>query len=92
MDEKPIGKGPDAAHEARVHEAFDHLSSTLGDRAEGPAGDALAKVREAAARRDAEAARAGLTSVQEEHGWLWEEMTRHPRVAALIDELALWGF
>ncbi len=92
MDEKPPGKRPDEGHEARVHEAFDDLSSTLGDRAEGPAADALARVREAASRRDAEAARAELTAVQEEHGWLWEEMTRHPRVASLIDELALWGF
>ena len=33
-----------------------------------------------------------LAAVREHHGWLWEEMTRHPRVAALIDELALWGF
>ena len=34
----------------------------------------------------------GLAAVREQHGWLWEEMTRHPRVASLIDELALWGF
>ncbi|MEO6323158.1 MAG: hypothetical protein ABIT01_03420 [Thermoanaerobaculia bacterium] len=91
MDEKPPGERLDDGHEARVHEAFDHLSSTLGDRAEGPARDALARVRLAAANRDAEAAREGLTAVQEDHGWLYEEMTRHPRVAALIDELALWG-
>ena len=88
----PTGKPPDDGHEARVNDAFDELSSKLGDRAEGPAGDALARVREAATRRDAEAARAGLTAVQVEHGWLWEEMTQHPRVASLIDELALWGF
>ncbi len=31
-------------------------------------------------------------AVREKHGWLWEEMTRHSRVASLIDELALQGF
>ena len=80
------------AHEERVHGAFDDLEARLGDRADESARGALAQLRDAAARRDAEGARKGLAAVREQHGWLWEEMTRHPRVASLIDELALWGF
>jgi hypothetical protein len=83
---------PEKAHEERVHGAFDDLESRLGDRADDSAKGALSKLREAAARRDADATRQGLASVREQHGWLWEEMSRHPRVASLIDELALWGF
>ncbi len=83
---------PGEAHEKRVHGAFDDLEARLGDRADADAKGALSQVREAAARRDAEAARQGLAVVRARHGWLWEEMSRHPRVASLIDELALWGF
>ena len=79
-------------HQERVHGAFDDLESKLGNRAAGDAKQALDQVRAAAARKDAGAARESLSAVREQHGWLWEEMTRHPRVAALIDELALWGF
>lgn len=91
MDSKkpdPSGSDP---HEARVHEAFDHLENGLGERAGEDAREALARVREAAARRDAEGAQRGLQAVKENHGWLWEEMSIHPRVRALIDELSLWG-
>lgn len=89
---KPPEERPDPAHEERVHGAFADLEARLGDRADASAKGALSQLREAAVRRDAEAARQGLANVQEHHGWLWEEMTRHPRVASLIDELALWGF
>jgi hypothetical protein len=88
----PSDDKPGEGHEQRVHGAFDDLESRLGDRADASAKGALSRLREAAARRDAEATRQGLASVREEHGWLWEEMTRHPRIASLIDELALWGF
>ena len=88
----PPDERPDQAHEERVRGAFDDLEARLGDRADISAKEALSRLREAAARRDAEATRQGLASVREQQGWLWEEMTRHPRVASLIDELALWGF
>ena len=83
---------PGDTHEERVHGAFDDLEARIGDRADASAKVALSDLRQAAARRDAQAARQGLAAVREHHGWLWEEMTRHPRVAARIDELALWGF
>jgi hypothetical protein len=83
---------PGPAHEERVHGAFDDLEAKIGDRADASAKGALSELRQAAARGDREAARQGLAAVREQHGWLWEEMTSHPRVAALIDELALWGF
>jgi hypothetical protein len=30
--------------------------------------------------------------VKDRHGWLYEELVKHPGLAAVIDELALWGF
>jgi hypothetical protein len=29
--------------------------------------------------------------MKKSHGWLWAELTAHPRVAELIDKLALMG-
>lgn len=82
--------GPE--HEARVRDAFEDLKGRLGDRADEAARDALEKVQAAAERKDAGATLKQLEAVREHHGWLWEEMSRHPRVASLIDELSLWGF
>ena len=35
--------------------------------------------------------KAHLAAMKESHGWLWTELTAHPRVAELIDKLALMG-
>jgi len=32
-----------------------------------------------------------LHAVKEEHGWLFEEMAKHPDLAALVNELARLG-
>lgn len=85
--EKPDGNG----HEKRVHEAFESFRTDLGDRA-GDVDAPLEKLKEAAARNDVDEARGRLAEVKEQHGWLYEEMAKHPKLAALIDELALWGF
>ena len=87
--EKPE-EGP--SHEERVQGAFDSLHESLGPRVGPQERETLDVVREAALRRDAGSVREGLEAVRERHGWLWEEMAKHPQVAALIDELALWGF
>ncbi len=89
-EEKP--PAPDDTHAERVGAAFDDLSSRLGERLGAEERGAVDGLREAAARKDAEAARARLTDVKERHGWLYRELTAHPQIAALIDELALWGF
>ncbi len=81
-----------AEHRDRVHEAFDALHEELGDRVSGDAKEAMEKLRDAAARRDGESARERLSEVRGQYGWLYAEMTKHPQLAALIDELALWGF
>ena len=84
--------GGDPAHEERVQGAFDSLHESLGPRVGPEERESLDAVREAALRRDAGSVRDGLAAVRERHGWLWEEMAKHPQFAALIDELALWGF
>ena len=33
-----------------------------------------------------------LDSVKESDSWLYRELTLHPDIAALINELAVWGF
>lgn len=76
----------------KVHEAFDAVRRDLDDRLGTDERAAVERLREAAVDGDATRAREELASVKERHGWLYEELVKHPNLAALIDELALWGF
>jgi len=79
-------------HEERVNRTFDALHEGLGDRLDDAGREDVARLRTAAAERDAEALRAHLTSVKERDSWLYRELAAHPDFAALINELAVWGF
>ena len=81
----------DGQHQDRVRAAFDDLGAKLGDRVSPEARATVEGLREAALERDAEKVRGHLDDLKEKHGWLWEELTAHPRVAALVNELALMG-
>ena len=83
---------PSDDHSARVQEAFDSLHQKLGDRLDSGARESVEKLREAAARKDADKVREHMGEVQERHGWLYRELAEHPEIATLLDELALWGF
>jgi hypothetical protein len=83
---------PSDDHSARVQEAFDSLHQKLGDRLDGGARESVEKLREAAARRDADEVREHMGEVRERHGWLYRELAEHPGIATMLDELALWGF
>ncbi|MFI5118893.1 MAG: hypothetical protein ACHQM4_00685 [Thermoanaerobaculia bacterium] len=87
----PESTGADDAHEERVRAAFDDLGAKLGDRASPEARATVESLREAALEKDAERVRGHLDDLKQRHGWLWEELTAHPRVAALVNELALFG-
>ena len=63
-----------------------------GGRRAGAGGAAGERRREAAAGGDAARAREEMASVKERHGRLHEELVKHPSLATIIDELALWGF
>ena len=90
--EKPIPRVPlDDAHQERVRAAFDDLGIRLGDRATPEARASVERLRAAALEKDAPGLRGQLDDMKEKHGWLWEELTAHPRVAALVNELALMG-
>lgn len=86
-DEKDGGLGV-----AKVHEAFDAVRRDLDERLGADERAAVERLRDAAADGDADRAREEMASVKERHGWLYEELVKHPNLAALIDELALWGF
>lgn len=87
VDETKDGKtGP------RVHEAFDAVRRDLDGRLGVEEQAAVERLRDAAAGGDAARAREEMASVKERHGWLYEELVKHPSLAAVIDELALWGF
>ena len=85
------GDEPHGSHEQRVQDAFDDLGAKLGDRATPEARASVDNQRAATIEKDAARLRAHLDNVKEKHGWLWEELTTHPRVAALMNELALMG-
>lgn len=78
--------------DGKVHEAFDAVRRDLDDRLGADEREAVERLREAAVGGDAARAREELASVKERHGWLYEELVKHPNLAAFIDELALWGF
>jgi hypothetical protein len=78
-------------HAARVRETFDSLHATLGEKLDAEARESVEKLRAAAALKDGAALRAQLTDVRQRHGWLYRELVAHPRLSALLDELALLG-
>jgi hypothetical protein len=78
-------------HQKRVRAAFDDLGAKLGDRVSPQARATVESLRAAALEKDAESLRGHLDDLKEKHGWLWEELTAHPRVAAIVNELALMG-
>jgi hypothetical protein len=90
MSDEPVRQGDE--NPERVNRAFDDLHERLGDRPTGEERERLARLRSAAASGDAAGLRDELTQVKERHGWIYEEMGRHPDFAALVNELALWGF
>lgn len=82
----------DEQHETRVRDAFDALHRRVGARLNDESRTSFEGLRAAASRKDPETLRRELTSVQEQHGWLYRELAEHPAVANLLNELALWGF
>ncbi len=91
MTEERREPGGPQSHDERVHSAFDDLSASLGSRATPEARESVEKLREAALDRDAGRVRGHLEELRKRHGWLYEELSRHPKVAELINELALMG-
>ncbi len=75
----------------RVREAFDALEASLGERATPEARAAVEKLRSALLAGDAALVRDRISEVKEHHGWLHSELARHPRIAELVNELALMG-
>jgi hypothetical protein len=86
-----MAKKPDDDHVSRVHDSFDDFRQKVGDRLDEAGREAIDRVRSAAAARDAAALRARLDELKERHGWLYNELAAHPRIANLLDELALLG-
>ena len=74
-----------------VHAAFDDLHERIGPRATSDSKIRVEALREAVLAQDAASVKAHLEEMKSSHGWLWTELTRHPRVAALVNELALMG-
>jgi hypothetical protein len=81
----------DDEHAERVRESFDSLHDKVSARMDEDQRAALEKLRAAAQARDGEALRKGLKDLRDQHGWLYRELAEHPRVANLLDELALLG-
>ena len=88
MAEKP---GDPRDHDKEVHESFDSLHEQVSGRLDASGREAIEKLRAAAAARDGEALRKGLKDLRDQHGWLYRELAAHPRLANLLDDLALLG-
>jgi hypothetical protein len=88
---KPGEPPKDDAHEGRVHESFGAFRDTLGDRVDAEAQKWIDRLRDSLAAKDTESGRKHLSDIRERHSWLYEELAAHPRIANLLDELALLG-
>jgi hypothetical protein len=84
-------KERDDEHAARVHESFDSLQEKVGGKLDADQREALERLRAAAQARDGDALRKGLKELRDRHSWVYRELAEHPRVANLLDELALLG-
>ncbi|HEY4229468.1 MAG TPA: hypothetical protein VGO79_04810 [Thermoanaerobaculia bacterium] len=78
-------------HSNRVSESFDALHEKVGSRLDDAGRDAIQRIQAAAAAKDTAALKTHLADLRERHGWLYQELAEHPRVAQLLDELALFG-
>ena len=87
----PTTRESDDRHQERVRAAFDDLGAKLGDRVTPEARASVEKLRAATLEKDAARLREHIDDLKERHGWLWEELIAHPRVASLVNELALMG-
>jgi len=86
------GSGSDSdEHTTRVSESFDALHEKVGGRLDDAGRDAIQRIQEAATAKDTAALKTQLADLRERHGWLYQELAEHPRVAQLLDELALFG-
>ena len=74
-----------------IQAAFDDLHDRIGERATSDSTIRIEALREAVLAQDAAAVKAHLDAMKVSHGWLWAELTAHPRVAALVNKLALMG-
>ena len=81
-----------AGRQGRVSEAFKAFHQALPNPLPDPARDSLEKLREAVAAKDAARVREHLQDVKEKHGWLYTRLAEHPEIAAMINEMAIWGF
>jgi hypothetical protein len=86
-----MSRKPPDDHASRVNESFDDLHRKVEKRLDEAGREAIDRVRAAAASRDGAALRAGLDELKQRHGWLYNELAAHPRIANLLDELALLG-
>ena len=84
-------KPPSDDHQTRVSESFDALHEQLGERLDSEGRGAIQRIRSAAASRDTASLKTHLAELRESHGWLYKELAEHPRIAQLLDELALFG-
>ena len=78
--------------DGRIREAFDSVRRDLDARLGDEERAAVDRLHAAAAEGDAARTREELASVKDRHGWLYEELVKHPSLATVVDELALWGF
>ena len=78
-------------HAEKVHADFDELHARLGEKLDEPGRAAIERVRDAAAAKNGAELRKNLVTLRDEHGWLYRELATHPRLANLLDELALLG-
>ncbi|HWZ86300.1 MAG TPA: hypothetical protein VN032_08865 [Thermoanaerobaculia bacterium] len=86
-----MAEQPPDDHASRVQASFDALRAKVEPKLDDASREAIERVRAAAASKDVAALRTHVEDLKERHGWLYKELATHPRIASLLDELALLG-
>ena len=86
-----MAETPRDPHDKEVQESFDSLHEKVSGRIDESGREAIERLRAAAAARNGDALRKGLKDLRDQHGWLYRELATHPRLANLLDDLALLG-
>jgi hypothetical protein len=78
--------------EARINKAFGSLKRADDEPLSKQEEERVLGIREAAATGDRAKVEEHLASAKSESNWLYEELIKHPEIAAILQELSIMGF
>jgi hypothetical protein len=96
MSDQEVFSNPDNEdqdpRESKINSAFGSLRRSPDEPLNKEEEERLRSIREAVATGDRTKVEEHLASVKKESSWLYEELTKHPDISAIFQELSIMGF